>query len=127
MTPVRACPKEDLRRRILIVDDDADGRDTLRDLFAAAGFAVYTASNGRSALKLLDILRPPPRCVILDLQMPVMNGWEFMQRVRARHVAPAVVVLSASADPPEGARHYFPKPPAFAALLEAVTSCCDGT
>ena len=124
MVRARFIQAEDLSRRILIVDDDADLRGMLRGVFAAEGFAVYTASHGRSALKLLDLLRPPPRCVILDLQMPVMDGWEFMERLSARRVKPAVVVLSAAADPPAGARHYLPKPLALERLLEAVKSCC---
>jgi CheY-like chemotaxis protein len=115
---------EDLSRRVLIVDDDADLRCMLRSLLAAEGFAVYTASHGQSALRLLDLLRPAPRCVILDLQMPVMNGWEFMERLQERLLKPAVVVLSSADRPPPGARHYFPKPPRFDALLEAVRDCC---
>jgi CheY-like chemotaxis protein len=127
MVAARASAKEDPGRRVLVVDDDPEVRDTLRSLLASRGFAVYTASNGRSALKLLDILRPPPRCVILDLRMPVMDGWEFMTRLRARHVAPMVIVMSSATDPPDGARHYFPKPPPFDALLQAIESCCAGT
>jgi two-component system KDP operon response regulator KdpE len=125
MTPASAGPAEDLGRRIVIVDDDDDYREILRSLFAAEGYSVYTAGNGRAALELLDVLRPPPRCVILDLRMPVMDGWEFMLRLRARHVAPPVIVVSGEADPPKGARCYFPKPVGFGPLLAAVRACCE--
>ncbi len=125
MTPGRIQPLEDVGRRVLVVDDDADYRDIVCSLLAAEGYSVYTASNGRAALKVLDLLRPPPRCVILDLQMPVMDGWELMLRLRARQAAPPVIVVSGSEHPPKGARCYFQKPPAFAALLAAVRGCCE--
>lgn len=64
---------------ILVVDDDGEMRDRLRTLLHLEGFAVETAANGRDALDQLEAgLRP---CVIvMDLMMPVMNGYEFRQQ-----------------------------------------------
>ncbi len=124
MVRARFFQAEDLSRRVLIVDDDVDLRSMLRSLLAAEGFAVYTASHGQSALRLIDLLRPPPRCVILDLHMPVMDGWEFMEQLQERLIKPQVVVLSAADHPPAGARHYFSKPPKLETLVAAVKECC---
>src|SRR2546430_14637472 len=66
---------------LLVVDDDADFRDGLRMALEMKGYQVEDAGNGQEALdKILD---KPPLLVLLDLQMPVMNGRELLQRLRA--------------------------------------------
>ncbi len=68
----RGCPGT-----ILVVDDDVDIRDTLGDALEAAGYPVVTAENGRDALDRLASMGRP--CLILlDLMMPVMDGFEFL-------------------------------------------------
>ncbi|MEP6802759.1 MAG: response regulator [Acidobacteriota bacterium] len=64
------------RRRLLLVEDDAELRQTLCDLLKDAGYDVECAENGRVALTFLEN-SAPPCLVLLDLMMPVMNGWEF--------------------------------------------------
>ncbi len=61
---------------ILVVEDDADARAALIDILEITGFAAVPAGNGREAL---DYLRraSKPSCIILDLLMPEMDGWEF--------------------------------------------------
>ncbi|HEY3354541.1 MAG TPA: response regulator [Polyangia bacterium] len=115
---------DDPRPEILLVEDDPDTADCMRDVFALHGFRLRTATNGHEALELLDGFDPPPCCIVLDLQMPVMNGWELMARLRGRRGVPPVLVVSGAADPPAGAIGYFPKPPPFDALLRAVRGCC---
>ena len=66
---------------ILIVDDDADFRLGLRAALEMKGYQVSEASNGEEALAQLT--EKPPLLVLLDLQMPVMNGREMLQRMRA--------------------------------------------
>ena len=67
---------------ILIVDDDTDMRESLRDVLGAEGYSVVQAANGKLALALLPGLKRP--CgIILDITMPVMNGTEFYQAMRA--------------------------------------------
>jgi CheY-like chemotaxis protein len=64
--------------QILIVEDDDANREFLRVLLEAEGFAVATARDGQEALEwLVDHARPG--LVLLDLEMPRMNGWEFLQ------------------------------------------------
>jgi len=68
---------------ILVVDDDGERRDRLRILLHLEGFAVATAVNGRDALDQLEAgLRPC--AIVMDLMMPVMNGYEFRQQ-QLRH------------------------------------------
>jgi DNA-binding response OmpR family regulator len=111
-------------RSLLIIEDDDDTRDSLCDFFVAHGFVVYCAEDGRRALALLDRLREPPGCILLDLDMPVMDGHEFMARLRRRSGVPAVIILTGEDDePPPGARYHFTKPPYLETLLRAVVSC----
>src|SRR3954464_13934034 len=65
---------------ILVVDDDSDFREGLRIALEMKGYQVEDAGNGKEALD--RIVDRPPLLVLLDLQMPVMNGRELLQRVR---------------------------------------------
>src|SRR5438067_13457940 len=66
---------------LLVVDDDADFRDGLRTALEMKGYQVDDAGNGKDALdKILD---KPPLLVLLDLQIPVMNVRELLQKIRA--------------------------------------------
>ncbi len=66
------------QRPILIVDDDFDIREALSDTLEDRGFTVITAANGREALKLLREMSVPPSVILLDLMMPVMDGYAFL-------------------------------------------------
>jgi two-component system, response regulator, stage 0 sporulation protein F len=66
---------------ILIVDDDADFRSGIRIALEMKGYQVDESSNGQEALEKLS--EKPPLLVLLDLQMPVMNGRELLQRLRS--------------------------------------------
>lgn len=66
---------------ILLVDDDIELRDELALALTEAGYQVTSAANGREALELLKA-RPLPRLIVLDLLMPVMNGWDFCLATR---------------------------------------------
>jgi CheY-like chemotaxis protein len=111
-------------RDVLVVDDDEQTRLLFRELLRSQGFTVHTAENGRAALEWLAAQPQAPACIILDLEMPVMDGWDFMDRLRDRPAVPPVVVVSGATDPPEGAILYLSKPPPFQRLLRAVQACC---
>jgi CheY-like chemotaxis protein len=85
-------------RSILIVDDDAASTDSLTDILTGEGYAVAIARNGREALTRLHGASLP-RLIILDLFMPVMDGWEFRREQlkddALRHI-PVVVMTGAS-------------------------------
>ena len=68
-------------RSILLVEDDQEIRESLKDALEMEGYEIVTASNGREALDTLPTMRKP--CLILlDLMMPVMNGWEFAEALQ---------------------------------------------
>ncbi|MFL5784741.1 MAG: response regulator [Bacteriovoracaceae bacterium] len=70
---------------ILVVDDDPDIRDSIASALEIEGYAVLIAENGKAALDLLLSLteNERPRCIMLDLMMPVMTGEEFLRTVQA--------------------------------------------
>lgn len=118
-------------RVVLIVDDHRDFRETLAEVLDDAGYRVGCAANGREALARLR-QGPTPFLILLDLQMPVMNGWEFL-RCRADEPTLArvpVIVISACADDP-GTRsslsdcQLLKKPIDLPALLELVAAHCS--
>ena len=65
---------------VLVVDDDADMRDRLRTVLEKAGWSVREAGDGAQALEC--VIRSPPQLVLLDLTMPVMDGFAFLHRMR---------------------------------------------
>lgn len=86
-------------RSILIVEDDADIRETLKYALELEGYEVTTAHNGRDGLEQLPKMAKP--CLILlDLMMPVMNGWEFANALQDDMVLATipVIVVTAFAD-----------------------------
>jgi CheY-like chemotaxis protein len=79
--------------QVLVVDDDAASRSLVCDQLEDAGHVCLTATNGREALDVLT--RAEPDLVILDLEMPVMDGWELRRRmlgVPAWAAIPSVVL-----------------------------------
>ena len=83
---------------LLIVDDDRELLDALAETLEDLGFAVAKAANGREALDRLHSAKLPA-AVLLDLNMPVMNGWQFCaaKKAEADLQAVPVIVLSAAA------------------------------
>jgi len=82
---------------VLIVDDDADTRVAIADLLEEAGYDVLCAANGREALVRLSVGGMRCDLILLDLLMPVMNGWDFRQRQRAMPEIANIPVLLMSA------------------------------
>lgn len=82
--------------RILLVEDDSSLRDTLADVLSDEGFEVAAAANGQEALERLASSHPD--LIVLDLVMPVMDGWAFREQQRKSPDLAAIptVVLSAS-------------------------------
>lgn len=110
-----------LTRSVLVVDDDEDVRDSVALVLREEGYQVETAANGKEALELLDRI-PAPAVMLLDLMMPVMSGWQTLEKLRDRPGAPAVVVVSASlTPPPAGVAGYVPKPIDVERLLSQVS------
>ena len=88
-----------LIKRILIVDDDDAIRALLHTVLRRRGFRVDTARNGAEAIERLA--ECPYALIVLDLMMPVMNGWEVLEHLRQATLAhrPLVLVLTAGLEP----------------------------
>jgi len=82
----------DIARRILVVDDEDDVRTLVRRLLEKGGYVVETVSNGGAALESTAARRPD--LIVLDLGMPVLDGWAVIERLR--HNAPPPIVVLAS-------------------------------
>ena len=66
----------------MVVDDDAGSLAALADILSMEGYSVESMSNGRQALDHLRAADTPPALIILDLFMPVMDGWQFMAELK---------------------------------------------
>ena len=114
---------------ILIVEDDADLREMMAQLLTLEGFRASTVANGREALEYLS-QGDKPDVILLDLMMPVMDGWEFRRQQQASDDLSKVpvIVLSAldqtrAAD--VNAVAFLKKPLDFDRLLELVRQYCQ--
>jgi CheY-like chemotaxis protein len=110
---------------VLLVEDDRDIREAVSAVLEAEGYTVLLAGNGEEALAILE--RGQPCVVLLDLMMPVMNGWDFMEEVRkSRRLddLPVVVVSAYSERKAEGVRRVLKKPLDVNQLLAAVADYC---
>ena len=84
-----------IQKRVLVVDDDPSIRELLSTALEEDGYEVVPAVNGQDALAVCERWRPD--VIVLDLMMPVMDGWTFAKRLRERDEIP-IVVLSAATD-----------------------------
>jgi CheY-like chemotaxis protein len=112
------------RRCVLVVDDDHDIRTCLGEALHDQGFVAVTAADGRDALEKISS-RCRPDAIVLDLMMPVMNGFEFLDAVRhhAELNRIPVVVISATRGFDEsalGVAAFLPKPFDLGALVDVL-------
>jgi CheY-like chemotaxis protein len=113
---------------IMLVEDSVDIREMMAAALELAGMRVLTAANGQAALRLLREL-PPPCLILLDLMMPVMDGWELgaaLKRDPRLSAVPVIVVSALSRDMASdvGATAYLAKPIDIDRLLEVVCEHC---
>jgi CheY-like chemotaxis protein len=119
------------RCAVLIVEDDADLREMMAQLLSLEGYRAETAPNGRDALRYLE-RGDRPDVILLDLMMPVMDGWEFRRRqVEDPTIAGVPVVVLSAVDPSRagdlGGIAFLKKPLDFDRLLELVRRFCAPT
>jgi|SRR5262245_16062124 len=113
---------------VLIVEDDADLREMMAQLLSLEGFQPATVANGREALEYLRD-GDAPRVILLDLMMPVMDGWEFRRKQQADPALASVpvIILSALDQTRAGnlnAKAFLKKPLDFDHLLALVREYC---
>ncbi len=84
------------RAHVLVIDDDPDMRDVVSQALEAFDYRVSTASNGQEGLAQLE--RGLPDLIILDMRMPVMDGWAFAGELHRRHHQQVPVVVCTAAE-----------------------------
>ncbi|SRR6266542_3145835 len=112
--------------QILVIDDDEGIRTALAEILELSGYAVAVAADGQEGVELLEY-GLEPRAIVLDLMMPRMDGWTFLDRLRhdPRYQDVPVVVTSAVAtESPPGADACLQKPFDVAQLDRAVARLC---
>jgi CheY-like chemotaxis protein len=128
MEPANACA-----RLVMVVEDDRDVRETIAEILADHSYETLLASNGQEALTSLRTAAEKPCVILLDIMMPVMNGWEFraLQKIEAALSEIPVVVITAHADASRAAAEmeaagFLRKPVKLESLLASVSRfCCD--
>lgn len=99
---------------ILIADDDPSILYLVADILRDEGYAIELARNGREALDVIA-QRDEPALIILDMRMPVIDGWEFASMLRAQQIDPPILVMTAARNAREWAEEihavgYLAKP-----------------
>ena len=101
-------------RKVLVIDDDDALADVVRQVLRDAGYSVATVRHGAAALELTKHVSPD--LILLDLSMPIMDGWSFVgQYRRSGHDGARIVLLTANTQAPDiahslGADGYITKP-----------------
>jgi CheY-like chemotaxis protein len=108
---------------ILIVDDDPSILSTLAEFLDLEGYPVQTATNGAEALAVVE--RHTPALVLLDMRMPVLDGWGFARALRERGCTLPIMVMTAAQDARQwadevGAAGYVAKPFDLPDILTAI-------
>ena len=112
---------------ILLAEDDDDLREAMLDTLEEAGYSVFAVPNGQEALDWLHEAEHLPSLILLDLMMPVMDGWQFCElwRKDPRASKVPVVVLSAMGTHPMiEAVEYLKKPTKVQPLIALVARFC---
>jgi len=112
---------------VLVIEDDHDVRVAVRNTLEDEGYRVISVTDGQRALDLLERIGEPPKLILLDLMLPVLDGWEFAARIRAiaRFAGIPVVAMSAyDRAPPAGIVAFLRKPIRHDALVQLVERYC---
>jgi two-component system cell cycle response regulator DivK len=81
-----------MSKTILVVEDSEDNRRILRDLFSAAGYNVIEANDGAEGVSMATVHQPD--LILMDIQMPVMDGYEATRRIKADPALKAIPVIA---------------------------------
>ena len=112
---------------VLVVEDDAGIRESVCQILEDEGFPTVSACNGKEALATLRKLSPLPRLILLDLMMPIMNGWEFYELIsRDKSVSsiPVVIMSAQETNMYFGSLRLLRKPLELDHLLSTVNEVC---
>ena len=118
-----------MTKRILVVEDQEDLRGVLRDLLTGSGYAVAEAADGQAGVEMTRSERPD--LVLMDIQLPVMDGYEATRKIKTdpNHKATPVIAVSSYAMKGDeekaraaGCDHYVTKPYSPVQLLRIIRS-----
>jgi CheY-like chemotaxis protein len=121
-------------KNILLVDDDADDQFIFKDALSEINEQVQciTASNGLEALEILNSCNPRPTLIFLDLNMPLMNGFECLEQIQEKFKEIPVVIFTTSDNPSDrrrtkeaGAKFFFTKTSDFKLLKNKIIEILD--
>jgi len=111
--------------RVLVVDDDQTIRETIASLLADEGAHVVQARNGQEAL--FELRRQPFDLVLIDLMMPIMNGWQLIEAIQRDPALASVPCCVISANPqkaPATATRVLSKPLKIDQIFDVVDNYC---
>jgi CheY-like chemotaxis protein len=112
---------------VLVVEDNDDIRELVSLVLTTEGYQVREAQHGKEALDILDAMGEQPCLVLLDMMMPVMDGFAFLQSLRKQHKLlsmPVVVVTASATNPVDGAVKTVRKPVSAELLRQLVREFC---
>jgi CheY-like chemotaxis protein len=113
-------------RSVLIIDDDDESREALAEMLALQGYAVAVAANGSEALGYLRSGRRPD-AILLDLMMPVVDGWDFRtEQKRDAALAQIPIIVISAAGRLVDAEHSLRKPIEIDTLLATLRKIIEG-
>ena len=116
-----------MSKTILIIEDNPSVVATMKNLLEIEGYTVHTAENGKDGIEKLKGLNDAS-LILLDMMMPVMNGWHFLdfQRSNSRFSKIPVVIVSAFAESAKSVKpqDFIPKPVNLQTLLNTVQKYC---
>jgi sigma-B regulation protein RsbU (phosphoserine phosphatase) len=115
-----------MNKRILVIDDDASIRSLMKKILSRAGYIVFTASGGREAIELLESVAVD--LIILDMNMPEMNGLEVLHYLRSKHISAKPVLMMSGVPDSElrvesyklGAYDFITKPEQTEVMLKRI-------
>ena len=109
----------------MVIEDDHDTRVSIRSALESAGLFCVSATNGADALTLLEKMTPPT-AILLDLNMPLMNGEQFLKVVHSesKYSSIPIIQMSASLSPRlPGTCYFLKKPIELTEMLKAIERC----
>ena len=117
---------ETARSVLLLVEDEEESREALRELLELEGLTVRTAANGREALQAIAALGDRLCLVLLDLFMPVMDGWQVIEALRAdgKLATTKVVIITSAAHRAPPGLPVFEKPLDIARVMTTIEALC---
>ncbi len=104
-----------MSKRILVVEDQEDNHQIIRDMLSATDYQIMEAENGEEALA--KVARQRPDLILMDIQMPILDGYEATRRIKADPALRAIDEQKARA---AGCDDYVPKPYSPRQLLSKI-------